>query len=139
MKTIKYFVNSVMMLAVLSLAICGCSDPDGLWDPMEWKAEVPMQIKNRVVNVPETGAELIFSCRNYSSPWIEVAEYNGERYAPNSGMYPALPDWFKAEMNGNKLTVLFEPNNTGEQRYIQLTVTAGDIFYTFKFKQSAIR
>ncbi len=45
--------------------------------------------------------------------------------------------WFKAEISGNKLKVVFEANETAEERPLLLTVTAGDIFYTFKFMQLA--
>jgi phosphate transport system substrate-binding protein len=45
--------------------------------------------------------------------------------------------WFKAEISGNKLKVVFEANKTAEERPLQLTVTAGDIFYTLKFIQLA--
>ncbi len=46
-------------------------------------------------------------------------------------------DWFKAEIDGNVLKVVFEANDTAEQRPLQLTVTAGDIFFEFTFKQLA--
>lgn len=45
--------------------------------------------------------------------------------------------WFLATMSGNQLRITFEPNNTGEDRALELCVTGGDIFYTFKFKQKA--
>lgn len=44
---------------------------------------------------------------------------------------------FRAEILGNKLTVDFKANETSQIRNTAITVTAGDIFYTFRFKQSA--
>ena len=86
------------------------------------------------------GTEFTFSCQNYSSPWIDNAVSNGEYYYPPreaNDYHTISADWFKVEISGNKLTVVFEANNTAAERPLQLTVTAGDIFYTFKFKQPA--
>ena len=65
---------------------------------------------------------------------------NGEYFYPPreaNDFHTITTDWFKAEMSGNKLKVVFKANETAENRTLQLTVTAGDIFYTFKFKQLA--
>ena len=83
-----------------------------------------------------------FSCRNYSSPWIENAEFAGEYFFPpreENNYHAITTDWFHAELKGNKLKVTFERDETTTERPIVLTVTAGDIFYTFKFKQFANR
>ncbi len=48
-------------------------------------------------------------------------------------------DWFHAKLKGNKLKVTFERNEMTTEKPIVLTVTASDIFYTFKFKQFANR
>lgn len=136
MKQLRF---AFLSLAVLILASCS-DDPDGKWDSMKWRAEVPVQTTDGVYHVPETGTELTFSCRNYSSPWIDNAMSNGEYYFPPreaNDYHTITTDWFKAEISGNMLKVVFEANETAEERLLQLTVTAGDIFYTFKFKQSA--
>ena len=138
MKTMKIWRVAFAMLAALSLASCSSDEPDGKWDSMVWKAEVPVQTTDGVYTVLETGTEFTFSCQNYSSPWIEDALSNGEHYYPPreaNDYHTITTDWFKAEMSGNKLKVVFEANKTAEDRTLQLTVTAGDIFYTFKFKQ----
>ncbi len=140
MRTIKLWRLAFAMLSAFSLASCSSDEPDGKWDSMVWKAEVPVQITDRVYNVSETGAELVFSCKNYSSPWISDAESRGEHYFPShevNDYHTVSADWFKAEINGNKLTVVFNSNATTEERPLQLTVTAGDIFYTFSFKQNS--
>ena len=140
MKTIKIRRLAFAMLAAFSLASCSSDDPDGKWDPMAWEAEVPVQKTDGVYMVPANGTEFTFSCQNYSSPWIENAVSNREYHYPPreaNDYHTILADWFKAEISGNKLTVVFEANETAEQRPLQLTVTAGDIFYSFKFMQLA--
>ncbi|MBR5688394.1 MAG: BACON domain-containing protein [Prevotella sp.] len=129
----------VMTVAVLSFNSCS-DDPDGKWDPMVWKAEGPVQMTDGVYDVSANGTVLAFSCQNYSFPWVEHAESNGEYYYPPreaNDYHTISADWFKAETNENKLKVVFEANETKKERPLQLTVTAGDIFYTFKFKQVA--
>ena len=138
MKTMKIWRLALAMFAAFSLASCSSDDPDGKWDPMAWKVEVPVQTTDGVYNVSEKGSEFTFSCLNYSQPWMENAMSNGEYYYPPleaNDYHTITNDWFKAEITGNKLIVVFEANETMEERTLQLTVTAGDIFYTFKFKQ----
>lgn len=138
METLKILRLTLVMLAAFSLV--SCDEKDGDWDSMVWKAEVPMQFTDGVYNVPATGTEVSFTCHNYSSPWLENAVANGEYYYPPreaNDYHTISADWFKAEIDGNKLKVVFDANDTEKERPLQLTVTAGDIFYTFKFKQFA--
>ena len=141
MKKMKFLrIILVMTVAVISLASCDIADPDGKWTPMDWEAEVPVQITDGIYNVSAAGSEFTFACQNYSKPWIADALFNGKYYFPPRELddYRTITvDWFKAEISGNKLKVVFEANQTAEERPIQLTVTAGDCFYTFKFKQFA--
>lgn len=141
MKTMKSWrIILVMTVAILSLVSCDREDPVGKWDPMDWEAEGPVQITDNVYNVSAAGTEFTFSCQNYAYPWIEDVTFNGKYYIPPRELndYRTITvDWFKAEISGNKLKVVFEANQTAEERPIQLTVTAGDCFYTFKFKQFA--
>ena len=128
------------MLAAFSLASCSSDDPDGKWDSMVWEAAMPVQVTDGVYTVPANGTEFTFSCQNYQAPWIESAQSDGKYYYPPreaNDYHTISADWFKVEISGNKLTVVFEANNTAAERPLQLTVTAGDIFYTFKFKQPA--
>ena len=140
MKKMKILRIMFMMLAGFSIASCSTTDPDGKWDPMDWKAEVPVQTTDGIYDISANGTEFTFSCNNYSSTWIENAVSNGVYYYPSreANVYHVVTtDWFKAETIGNKLKIVFEANETAEERPLQLTVTAGDIFYTFKFKQFA--
>ena len=141
MKTMKSWrIILVMTVAILSLVSCDREDPVGKWDPMDWEAEGPVQITDNVYNVSAAGTELTFSCQNYAYPWVAEVKLNGKYYFPPLELndYRTITvDWFKAEISGNKLKVVFEAHETAEERPIQLTVTAGDCFYTFKFKQFA--
>lgn len=137
-RTRAIYTIAFAMLAALSLVSCSSDEPDGKWDPMVWEAKV--QKTEGVYTVPANGTELTFSCQNYSFPWIENAVSNGEYYYPPreaNDYHTISADWFKAEISGNKLTVVFEANETAEERLLQLTVTAGDIFYTLNFMQLA--
>ena len=141
MKKMKFLrIILVMTVAVISLASCDIADPDGKWTPMDWEAEVPVQITDGIYNVSAAGSEFTFACQNYAYPWVAEVKLNGKYYFPPLELndYRTITvDWFKAEISGNKLKVVFEANQTAEERPIQLTVTAGDCFYTFKFKQFA--
>jgi hypothetical protein len=108
---------------------------------MVWKAEVPVQTTDKVYNVSEDGETIIFSCLNYSKPWFAEAEVDGEPILPP---YMDEIDYgliygenFRAEIHGNKLSIEFKPNKTAQTTNTSITVTAGDIFYTFRFKQFA--
>ena len=107
---------------------------------MDWRAEVPVQITDGIYNVSAAGSEFTFACQNYSKPWIEEAFYNGKYYHPPYELndYRTITgEWFKASISENMLKVVIDANETAEDRQIELTVTAGDCFYTFKFKQLA--
>ena len=130
-------------LAMLSLSLASCDSNDkkeGDWDSMIWEAEAQVQKTDGIYHVPTNGGTMTFTCHNYSAPWIENAESGGNYYFPSreEGMYHSITmDWFKAEIVGNKLNVTFDSNENHQARPLKLEVTAGDIFYTFKFEQSA--
>ena len=130
-------------LAMLSLSLASCDSNDkkeGDWDSMIWEAEAQVQKTDGIYHVPTNGGTMTFTCHNYSAPWIENAESGGNYYFPSreEGVYHTITmDWFKAEIVGNKLNVTFDSNENHQARPLKLEVTAGDIFYTFKFEQSA--
>ena len=141
-KTMKYWRNILVMIAAtLSLASCDSNDKkEGDWDSMIWEAEAQVQKTDGIYHVPTNGGTMTFTCHNYSAPWIENAESGGNYYflSREEGMYHTITmDWFKAEIVGNKLNVTFDSNENHQARPLKLEVTAGDIFYTFKFEQSA--
>ena len=141
MKTMKIWRLVLATLAAFSLASCSSESKDGDWDPMVWKAEVPVQTTDKVYNVSEDGETIIFSCLNYSKPWFSEAEVDGEPILPpymdEIGYGLIYGENFRAEIHGNKLSIEFKPNKTAQTTNTSITVTAGDIFYTFRFKQFA--
>ena len=130
----------VMIAAMLSLASCDTSEKIGIWDSMIWETEAQIQKTDGIYHVPTDGGTITFTCCNYSAPWIENAESGENYYFPprEEGIYHTITaDWFKAEIVGNKLSVTFDSNENSQARPLKLAVTAGDIFYTFRFEQSA--
>ncbi len=133
------------MTAVITLTSCNSDEYDGDWDDMIWKTEVKATEQDGTYLVAATGGEFTFSCKNYQHPWISEALYAGEYYNPDvqddehhtRDSKKLTLDWFKAEITDNLLKVTFEPNQATTERPIKLTITAGDIFYTFYFRQSA--
>ena len=145
MKTMKIWKIAFALLSALFLVSCSKDiDKDndkpltGLWPPMVWVTEAGRESGGAIA--PAAGGELTYFCRNYPEPWICAAKLNGKNYYPNieaNDYWTITVDWFKAEINGNKLTVVIKANDTGEEREILLAVTAGDIFDYFLFKQPA--
>lgn len=138
MKTMKIW-KSIVVMTVAALCLNACDGKDGDWDSMNWKAEAPSGLPRLgEVIVKAAGGELSFACKNYSAPWIDNAVADGVYYYPpreGNDYHTIVAGWFKAEISGNKLRVAFGANETAEERPLQLTVTAGDIFYTFRFLQ----
>ncbi len=141
MKTMKCWRNIlVMTAAILSLASCDSDNKEGAWDSMIWEAEAQVQKTDGIYYVPTDGGTITFTSYNYSAPWIENAESGGNYYFPpreDNNFHTITADWFKAEIVGNKLSVTFDSNGNDQARPLTLEVTAGDIFYTFRFEQSA--
>ncbi len=131
----------VMGSAAITLASCNTTETNelGKWEPMVWETGNPPKKVARTNYVPSAGGEFIFYCVNYV-PWFEGAVANGKYYYPpreKNDFNTLTTEWAKAEINGNKLKVTFDANETGMERQLTLEVTAGDIFDTFNFKQLA--
>ena len=138
MKTTKILLGALMVLTVL--AACDVIEKDGDWDPMVWTIDNSDEKTDIIHEIPAEGGTISFTCKNYSSPWIVIAADEEKQYFPpreNDNYRIIVTDWFKADMVGNKLQVTFEANTTEKERPLRLLVTAGDIFYTFGFKQNA--
>lgn len=135
MKTTKICLSVLMFLAALSLVSCTKDKLVGDWEKMVWKADSPVQATNGIYNVSANGATLVFSCLNYSSPWFANAIENGKHI--NTEFNNFQGENFEATIQGNKLSVTFKANTDTSVRETSISVTAGDIFYTFRFKQFA--
>jgi len=138
MKTMKIRRDFFILCTILlSLVACSKESKDGEWDPMIWKAETTVsQTSDGIYHVSDHGETLVFTCRNYSRPWISNALIDRE-YLDTDDFHTMTTSWLKIRMTDNKLTVVFEANTTADEKTLQLTVTAGDIFKTFRFLQSA--
>ena len=127
------------MLAAFSLASCS-KEKDGDWDPMEWKSEEHVPIIHGIYKVSADEGAFTFTCSNYSKPWFSNAKENEKDVFPSKdevGGKLIDSENFRAEILGNKLTVHFKENEGAQERNFSITVTAGDIFYTFNFEQAA--
>lgn len=143
MKKLLLCAFSAMILTTSAVSIVACDDSKediGSWEKMKWEAVSGQKVQNGTYQISADGETITFTCKNYESPWISDAISGKECYYPNLEIdeYKKIEsDWFLATMSGNQLRITFEPNNTGKERPLELCVTGGDIFYTFKFKQKA--
>ena len=139
MKTTKMILWGFVLLA-LTFTACSQSALEGDWDPMKWTAEESYQMVDGIFMVPQEGATFTFTCKNYSKPWVSDARQGGIYLRPQEPQ-PETPydfniivgDTFRAEIHDNIFTVTFTPNTATSSRLVSITVTAGDIFYTFRF------
>ena len=112
---------------------------------MVWKAEVPVVKSGDSFEVSDRGETIVFTCRNYSKPWLAVVMSGETQVFPErifqdieiNDRHKVTTDWFTVEIVGNKLIISFGPNKESWEQLLNLTVTAGDIFYTFNFRQLA--
>jgi len=128
-----------ILSAAFVLSSCSSTALDGDWDPMKWNAEQKLTSDNGAYIIPADGETITFVCKNYSKPWMSEANVNGKYFFPDyeANDYKSVTgDWFAASIQDNRLSVTFT-ENTAAERSVAITVTAGDIFYTFKFRQKA--
>lgn len=134
--TMKPWRIALITIAALSLASCS-KEKDGDWDPMEWKADEPVQATGDAYVVSADEETITFTCSNYTKPWFSSAKDNGKDIFPEKDDLGLIDSKsFRAEMEGNKLAIVFKENESAQERSFSITVTAGDIFYTFHFKQA---
>ena len=128
-----------LMLCAVALCLTACTSESkvGEWDPMKWKVVTPMaKAKNGAYNVPSSGSTFSVVCRNYAGFWFSgVDGKNIEWYGKD--IYQLDYEQFSAQIQKNKLTIDFKANESTQERNITISVTAGDVFDTFRFKQLA--
>ena len=94
-----------------------------------------------------------FKCKNYGSFWINHVRvlgspaWNeasvGDYIYPNMGdgvekSYQNISaDGLKVVIEGNTMNVKFDENQSFAPKYVEVNVTAGDIFDTFRFVQDS--
>lgn len=152
MKTMRRLLFA--LLAVLAICSCDNTPMDGDWPPMKWDKtnyQIVKEDNSSYYLVPAEGGTFTFHCKNYNGFWIGDGrfEYDGqvwhlcEVYEENANNPNFERDWHHFAYNWIEVTakkdavleVVFQPND-GAERKADITVTAGDIFYTFAFKQS---
>ena len=131
---------AIAIIATLSFTSCQEDIYREDWDEMIWNTEAQTTQKDDAYIIDANGGEITFTCSNYSDPWLADADSLDKHYYITheygiTRSYDA--DWFKADINENVLKVTFKANPNPAERPLKLTVTAGDIFHTFNFKQSA--
>ena len=134
----------VILLMAVSLTSCDFDKKDGDWDPMKWaRTDYRETVVDRIsyYDVPASGSTFTFRCTNYNTFWLagtSVKDEKGktEHLYHEEGDYNNITNSLITErVEGNMLTVTF-PATDGVTRRFIVVVTAGDIFHTFRFKQS---
>lgn len=127
------------LILVAGLTACGVGmDPEGEWDPMEWKADVKLK-KDHSISVSAEGGTFHFTCTNYSWFWLSWVSEDGQgvEFDYDDHDYDlCVGKWSRVEVKGNVMTVTISPNETGSQRSLKVGPTAGDIFDYFTFTQA---
>lgn len=148
-------MKKLLLFLFAMLTICSCdvwTDPDGKWEKMKWeKTNYPtVKVGNtEYINVPVEGGTYTFRCTNYpgfwlSDMWFELDGtqwywYDEQQDDPDHqrDFEHYIKVWIDVEAKKDGvLEVVFQPN-TGSERKVGVCVTAGDIFHTFQFIQSA--
>lgn len=141
LKTKKTRNWPIAMTIIAALSFTSCNEDVeralGDWDEMIWKTEAQTTQKDDAYIIDANGGEITFTCSNYSYPWLADADSLDKHYYIEYDVRSYDADWFKADINDNVLKVTFKANPNPAERPLKLTVTAGDIFHTFNFKQSA--
>lgn len=148
-------MKQLLLVFFAMLTICSCGDDiekDGDWSQMKWvKTDYPTvkDGESEYVSVPKEGGTYVFLCTNYmgfwlSNSWFEVDgkvkymyedAFDNPDYEPDPHHYSN--EWIDIKAkDGGVLEVVFQPN-TGSERKAGVGVTAGNIFHSFEFIQSA--
>lgn len=130
---------SLLLLCAVFLILVGCGDePDGKWAKMKWKVPSDLTKTEGIFMVPASGGTFVFTCKNYK-PWIcGIIDNNGLDYPIDiTDVHNCEGAWFAVNCNQNDVTFSFDPLSAEEDsRGLQVTLTAGDIFDYFTFRQA---
>ena len=132
----KQILRTFALLLVLLAVVASCSkeEPDGKWDKMKWNDLSGLTKVDGVYIVPAQGGTYTFECKNYT-PWIDHCDYGYYDMAVHTSTH-VYGEWFEVTIDGKKVIVTFQPlEDEAETRQLTVTVTAGDIFDTFRFEQ----
>ncbi len=137
----KFWRVVFTILVVSSFVSCDKEDAD--CNSMVWKAEMPVHTEDGRYVVSGKGETLTFVCENYSNIWFEKAVEREKEITPSythsnydNPEYPTLwGEHFCATIIDNKLSVIFFKHDGFPAIATDITVSAGDVVYTFKFLQ----
>ena len=120
------------LVASLSLCFASCSDDeDGDWDAMKWKTEVPVSRDangDYVVQVPEEGGTMVFTCTNYGILYLEVRV---DKKKLGEGL-EFSEEWGSIKVDQKGLNVTIKPEAKEKHQEIVVYDTASN--FTFKLK-----
>jgi len=137
----------IALMAMITFTSCEKEALDGDWESMKWeKTSYPTEKyqKGTYYTVPKEGGTYTFKCKNYAGLWLcnvleVVAGYgtNKETYYSPEDDNPKKLDCevAKVSVEKNVVTITIAPVSEHTSRKIYLNVTAGDIFYDFRFLQ----
>ena len=136
----KIFLLITFSLVMLGLSSCNNDDRFD-WSPMKWRTETDIATSSAVntISVPKEGGTFTFTCKNYSRIWLsniaeKTATGNYDKYTETKDINNASISWMTASIKDNTLTVEIKPNDK-EKRSAYVSVSAGNIFDSFRFYQ----
>ena len=91
-----------------------------------WENENGEEIIIPKFQVPEQGKTYTFYCRNTKDPYLE-----------NDDVKNIKGEWYKVTIEGNKMTVIIDPNSSKEKRTFNYSIRGfGDVWTMFIFEQN---
>ena len=147
MKQISFLITA-LFLSIFAAA-CHSDEPVGAWEPMKWQHEsITLKTEEKkTFTVPKEGRTFQFKCKNYNVLWFsdvtEKINNTTVRYdissvnanLPKNDNKHIYGNFSASSIKDNILTVTINPNNSGVKRYIDVAVTAGDVFDNIYFEQ----
>lgn len=130
----KFFCFLVCSLLLFS---CEKERADGLWDPMEWDADVTY-IEDKEIEVPKNGGTYTFVCKNYQYFWLSSLREGDEYIEKDSTSLYAEGSWTSVKIQENVMTIVISSNESNQSRSVTVMPTAGDIFDYITFNQKGV-
>ena len=133
----SFFACMCLLLTCQFVVSCRDNEPiDGDWEAMKWKTDnmvgnVNIQEKSNALTtfiVSGEGAVDVV-CQNYSGFWMSDANYPKDWKGFDEYQY----EWLKISIEGNIAHCVFSNVAEDFHKELFITLTAGDIFYSFHF------
>ena len=128
-------MKKLLSFLILGLVLlCSCDEPDGLWDPMKWKTNVPGMKKDHIIEVPSVGGTYVLKCKNYAGFWI--SSIDGMELGDDEDMHNVAREWYTVIIEGNVMTVTIASNECPDDRTLDIGIRCGNATDGFTFEQS---